>query len=258
VNDPRIAPVEDNLLSFYSDALTSPILNVADLDGARGYYTDIAFPLCNVVFDARFEPGRAAEQTRAVLTEYTDRGLPFLWWATPSTTSPELELACAEVGMIRTDVPGMHRPLAAPVEVRTPEGVELELATAEDLGTLIDVMLAGFGMPEWLKDPLTSLFDGFTEDRLVNVLARVDGEPVASGSAYLKDGTAGIYNIATLEGSRGRGIGYAVTAWLMNAGRERGCTETILHASSDGYPVYERLGFETVCTLPQMVWVPSD
>ena len=53
MNDPRIAPVEDNLVTFYTDALSSPVLEVADLDGARGYYTDIPFPLCNVVFDAR-------------------------------------------------------------------------------------------------------------------------------------------------------------------------------------------------------------
>jgi GNAT superfamily N-acetyltransferase len=258
VNDPRIAPVEKNLIAFYGDALSSPVLNVADLDGARGYYTDIPFPLCNVVFDARFDPGREAEQTRAVLDEYTGRGLPFLWWGTPSTTSPGLELACAEMGMLREDVPGMHRPLDGPVEVRAPEGLRLELALPESLGVLTDVMLAGFGMPEWLKDPFLEMFGGLAADRLVNVLARLDGEPVACGSAYLVDGTAGIYNIATLEGFRGRGIGYAVTAWLMNDAYERGCTETILHASSDGYPVYEHLGYQTVCTLPQMVWVPSE
>ena len=258
VNDPRIGPVEDNLLAFYAAALSSPALTVADLDGARGYYTDIPFPLCNVVFDARFDPARASEQTAAVLEEYVGRGLPFLWWATPSTTSPALEQACAEAGMMLEDVPGMHRPLTEPVDVRAPEGLRLELAPPESIGVLTDVMLAGFGMPGWLKDPMIEMFGGFASEELVNVLATLDGEPVASGSAYLGDGTAGIYNIATMEAFRGRGIGYAVTAWLMNAGLERGCDQTILHASQDGFPVYERLGYETVCTLSQMAWVPSD
>ena len=159
--------------------------------------------------------------------------------------------------MIREDVPGMHRPLDGPIEVRAPEGVQLGLVSADELATMTSVMLAGFGMPEWLHEPLMEMFGGLTADRLVNVLARLDGEPVACGSAYLVDGTAGIYNITTLEQHRGRGIGHAVTAWLMNDAHERGCAATILHASRDGYPVYERLGYETVCTLPQLVWVPG-
>jgi ribosomal protein S18 acetylase RimI-like enzyme len=257
VNDPRIAPVEDNLVCFYNDALAAPVLQVADLDGAKGYYTDIPFPLCNVVFDARFDPARATEQTRAVLADYIGRGLPFLWWAGPSTTSPELEAACAEAGMMRQDVPGMHRPLDGPVAVPELDGVELRAAGANDFGTLTHVMLAGFGMPEWLYDPLMDMFAGLDPARLVNVLAFLDGEPVASGSAYLDGTTAGVYNIATVEQFRGRGLGTAVTAWLMNDAYERGCEETILHASPDGFPVYERLGYETVCMLAQMVWVPS-
>lgn len=258
VNDPRIAPVEDNLISFFAAALGSPAVQVAALEGAKGYYTDIPFPLCNVVFDARFEPGRATEQAQAVLAQYVGRGLPFLWWATPSTTSPDLEQACAEAGMIREDVPGMHRPLDGPVEVPLPDGLELSVVTAEELPELTRTMLLGFGMPEWLHDPMVEMFAGVDPDALVNVLARLDGEPVASGSVYLADGTGGIYNIATLEQVRGRGIGYAVTAWLMNHAHERGCTQTVLHASSDGFPVYERLGYQTVCTVPQLVWVPGS
>jgi len=257
VSDPRIAPVEDNLLVFYRDVLSAPILTVAELDGARGYYTDIPFPLCNVVFDARFDPDRAAEQTRAVLEDYIARGLPFLWWATPSTTSPELERVCAEAGMVREDVPGMHRPLDGPVEVRLPERLDIRVTTEDQLEVLTHTVLDGFDMPAFLLEPLQEFYRGLDETKLVNVLASLDGQPVACGSTYITGTTAGVYNIATLEAFRGRGIGYAVTAWLMNHAHERGCTETILHASPDGLPVYERLGYETVCTLPQMVWVPS-
>lgn len=257
MNDPRIAPVEDNLITFYGDAMSSPLLTVARLDGAQGYYTDIPFPLCNVVFDARFDPERATDQARAVLSEYTARGLPFLWWTSPSTTTLELEAACAEAGMARQDVPGMHRALDGPVQVPTLERVELRAAGAAEVHDLTDVMLAGFEMPEWLHEPLVDLFHGLDPAKLVNVLAYLDGKPVASGSAYLTGATAGIYNIATLPEHRGRGLGTAVTAWLMNDAYERGCTQTILHASPDGLPVYERLGYETVCMLAQMVWVPA-
>lgn len=256
--DSRVAAVGDNLERF--------VATVADADGfVRGddpdvttLWSDYPFPLFNAISRARFAPGTVERRAREVVAAYIGRGLPFLWWATPSTTSPALEQACAAAGMMLEEVPGMHRPLTEPVDVRAPEGLRLELAPPESIGVLTDVMLAGFGMPGWLKDPMIEMFGGFASEELVNVLATLDGEPVASGSAYLGDGTAGIYNIATLEDFRGRGIGYAVTAWLMNAGLERGCDQTILHASQDGFPVYERLGYETVCTLSQMAWVPSD
>ena len=259
MNDPRIAPVEDNLLAFYADALTAPVLEVADLDGARGYYTDIPFPLCNVVFDARFDPDRAGEQTRAVLDEYVARGLPWMWWATPSTTSAELELACAQAGMFREEVPGMHCTLDEPVDLRTPDGLEYRpVTTDDDAGLFTSVMLASFGMPDWLHEPLLGFFHGFDPSEFLNVVGWLDGRAVACGSTYLTGTTAGVYNIGTVPEARGRGIGYAVTAWLMEAARERGCSEAILHASAEGFPVYERLGYETVCHLAQMVWVPQE
>ena len=70
--------------------------------------------------------------------------------------------------------------------------------------------------------------------------------------------TAGIYNIATTPSARRRGIGYAVTARLMNVARARGCTEAVLMASALGRPTYERLGFVEVCQTPQYVWLPAS
>jgi GNAT superfamily N-acetyltransferase len=91
----------------------------------------------------------------------------------------------------------------------------------------------------------------------VHVLALVDGQAVAGGSVWITGRTAGLYNISTLEAGRGRGLGHAVTAELMNLARERGCTHAVLHASEMGRPVYERLGFVEVCRVPQFVWMPT-
>jgi ribosomal protein S18 acetylase RimI-like enzyme len=98
--------------------------------------------------------------------------------------------------------------------------------------------------------------DTVAPDRLRHVLAYVDGTPAGAGSLFVTGGTAGIYNVATLAAARGRGVGHAVTAWLMNDARARGCTDAILHASDAGQRLYERLGFSRVCTVPQYVWMP--
>jgi len=80
----------------------------------------------------------------------------------------------------------------------------------------------------------------------------VDGEPVATGSAYVGARLVRLDNIATLESARGRGYGRAMTAAAIAADPTKPAT---LIASDLGRPVYERLGFEAVlrCTY----WVGS-
>jgi GNAT superfamily N-acetyltransferase len=113
-------------------------------------------------------------------------------------------------------------------------------------------------MPELVREPLGRLEEVFAPDEYVSLLARLDGVPVGCGSGFVHDGVLGVYNIATLEEARGRGIGYAVTAALLAEGRRRGCRHAVLHASEEGRPVYERLGFEAVCDVPQYVWLPPE
>jgi ribosomal protein S18 acetylase RimI-like enzyme len=72
---------------------------------------------------------------------------------------------------------------------------------------------------------------------------------VATVSLLTAGGAAGIYNVATIEAERGRGIGAAMTAAAIRHGAARGFTVATLQASTMGRPVYERLGFRFVCDL---------
>jgi len=65
---------------------------------------------------------------------------------------------------------------------------------------------------------------------------------------------AGIYHIATLPNYRKRGLGAAMTLRAMRSGSEDGYSEAILFATSSGFPVYRRLGFETVSMADLFVW----
>ena len=42
-----------------------------------------------------------------------------------------------------------------------------------------------------------------------------------------------------------------MTREVLRAGREAGCQVGVLHSSEMGYPLYERMGFETVVTYQQ-------
>lgn len=256
--DARTAAVEGNLVSFFDgfDGLVGvqrePWVDVT------AFFTDVAFPLFNPISTAHFAPGTVRERTAAVVAAYEARGLPYLWWITPSYGGSELADLLQEAGLHREDIPGMHRDLTTPLEAPLPDGAVLhrvELASEPD--PFVATMLAGFGMPEGLGEPMRRILRQFPAAPMVNVLAELDGVPVATATGWIDGDTVGVYNVATVEEVRGRGLGAAVTAAVVEAGRERGATSAVLHSSEAGLPVYQRLGFTTVCTVPQLLGMPS-
>lgn len=257
--DPRIPPVEDNLLSFMAAMVALPPLVREPWDDVHAAHSEIAFPLFNPVFGARFEPGSETRRTREVVAAYVARGLPFLWWITPSTTSPELEAVLTGAGLHREDIPGMHAALEGPAARLLPRGVELtEVAVQDEVEPYLTTFFEGFGIPSELHDAWAGMLLAFEAPGMVSVLATVDGLPAATGTAWLTGSTVGLYNITTLPHFRGRGVGHAVTTRLMDLGAERGAAEAVLHASDVGRPLYERLGFVEVCQVPQYAWLPGS
>ena len=84
--------------------------------------------------------------------------------------------------------------------------------------------------------------------------ARVDGRLVASGESTVLDGVMGVFGIATLPAFRRRGIGSAITSFVL-ADRADEADVAFLDASEIGFGVYRRLGFEATSTWE--VWVRS-
>jgi GNAT superfamily N-acetyltransferase len=79
-------------------------------------------------------------------------------------------------------------------------------------------------------------------------LAELDGEPVGTAYALRSDGAAGpavfLAGVGVLEHARRRGIGAAVSAWLLQRAFARGARLAHLHADTEAAArVYSRLGF---------------
>lgn len=66
--------------------------------------------------------------------------------------------------------------------------------------------------------------------------------------------TAGIYHVTTLPEYRGRGLGRALTLVAMQAARALDYETVALFATADGYPLYRKLGIETVVTADFYAW----
>ena len=257
--DSRIAPLEGNLLAFLDALAAVPLFEIDEREDVTTYRSGLPHPLFNGVVGGRFAPGSEEHRSRAVMAPFVDAGLPFLWWSTSSTWSPGTHRALQAAGAVREDSPGMHvnlgglRPAGRPVD-----GLDLAIAKQADLGIVARIMREGFEFPPAFEEPVRQLLEGFDPDRLVHVLATLDGEPVGCGSLWITGETAGVYNVAVLDRARERGVGYAVTSALLDEARARGCTESVLQATRLGRPVYERLGYVEVCRVPQYLWVPSD
>ena len=248
-----MAAVEGNLVGLFELMEASDVVTRRPDDDVVAYTSDVPVPLFNTVCGARFARGAEATRAAEIVDGYLARGRPFMWWATPSHLTPEIDAAIRSRGIEPESEPGMHVPLDGPVDPGAVPG--LSVADGGVTDELIRVMVGGFGFPDLVAEPLGRALGAVATDAF-HVVARIDGEPVGAGSGFLTGRTLGIYNITTLGPVRRRGVGYAVTAALMNLGREHGCTEAVLVASAMGRPTYERLGFVEVCRTPQYVWAP--
>ena len=73
--------------------------------------------------------------------------------------------------------------------------------------------------------------------------ARSDGEDVATAIAFDRDSDCGIYNVSTLERTRRRGIGTALTARHLHDAVARGCRTASIQSTAMAERIYAAVGF---------------
>ncbi|HEX3221237.1 MAG TPA: hypothetical protein VHR35_01615 [Nocardioides sp.] len=185
MTDPRTAAVEDSLDSFAEALARSPLLTRGEEPDVLTYYCEKPFPLLNVIAAARFAPGDVERRASEVAETFLERGLPFMWWSTPSGHADELRRILTGLGMHCEEVPGMYADLGGPVDLLAPDGAELRPVSRGELGPTVDVTLAGFGIPVEYAEDFRVALDRMLADGMVQITAWLDGEPVASGSAWI-------------------------------------------------------------------------
>jgi GNAT superfamily N-acetyltransferase len=75
------------------------------------------------------------------------------------------------------------------------------------------------------------------------LVARLDGESVSTAVAFDHDGDCGIYDVATLEQARNRGLATALTALQLHDAITRGCRTASVQSTPMGERVYLAVGF---------------
>jgi ribosomal protein S18 acetylase RimI-like enzyme len=84
----------------------------------------------------------------------------------------------------------------------------------------------------------------------------VNGRPVSTATLFAAGGAAGVYLVATLPGARRRGLGTALTRYVLAAARAAGHRLAVLQATATGQGVYRKLGFEEYCRIGIYRWSP--
>jgi len=194
------------------------------------------------------DPG--AELSRAV-EWFRSRRLPFLIRLCGPTDRATSETAQA-MGLVGgPELPGMALPNTVNALALQPG---LDIVCAQDPKTLqhhADVCARGFAIPADIMDRLIapSLLDLHDVEAYVGYS---EGTPVTSSALFFNNGVAGIYNVATVDGHRRKGLGAAMTWHAVRRGRELGCQFSALLSSVMGQPVYERMGFCTIAAYPSL------
>ena len=146
-----------------------------------------------------------------------------------------------------------------PTETRAVDGDPLralevrEVSGAHDLREVIAIRRRVFTD----EQHLTETVDRDPHDQgpgAVQILARLDGEPVGVGRLHVWRGEGQIAWVAVLPPYRGLGIGWEIMDALLDAAGERGARRVTLSAQTHALGFYRLLGFHAVGT----TWVMGN
>src|SRR5690349_12349868 len=164
MTDARVDAIEANLRGFFDEVSSAGIARRDPDEDVISFHTGVPFPLCNGAVMPTFPAGQEARRTHEVLDRADARGVPYLWNLTPSTAHPEVVRVLTERGLLREDSPGMYVDPRLVPPTREPDGVRVQVVDHSEMPTHIDLMLRGFAMPEFLREPLLSLFGNLSPE----------------------------------------------------------------------------------------------
>lgn len=208
------------------------------------YRTNLTHPLLNGVLRVRDQPlDEAIQEAQEQL-----KGATWSWWAgvdsDDGTADGLLARGAEQVG----DVPVMALDLTTLVPgFVAPDGLTIRPVTGRDE---ITKYVRAYAEPLRFDlsqvDPAVERELNFAYPEVIRLAGIIGGETVGTCTLSLGTEVAALYCIATVDGHRRAGIATALTLEALRLARESGRTIATLQSSSDGLPLYERIGFETV------------
>jgi hypothetical protein len=238
-----VRALEEDMFDFWVEFARGPGRTCGEEGAATWFRSGVPFVNYNGVLGVGCDVDAMLGRVRAW-------GVPARWIVS-STHAAEVEPDLARHGLeLMDESPGM---VARIEDLGEPalERLAVEVVTqAQQRQEWNDVFHDAFGFP---PDVAAHVRDAHAwpsrqERSRTYLLMRCDGVPVATGLLHWTGRVAGVYGIGVRRAFRGRGFGALATLFTVRAGAERGAEVAVLQATKDGFPVYARLGFRTVCS----------
>lgn len=225
-------------------------------DGVCAMVSGIPGPSFNGVWSSRPAPAVAA--VAALLDEVCRAGVPYSLKLPPGCDEAYARLAgargmkpVADTTLMALDAAGGGAAAAIP----SPAGLEIQRLAPELARRHAVVAAAGFGtVPDIFLRAITPDLLRLASVRCY--VGEVAGQPVTTCFSVTLGSCTGIFSVATVPGSRGRGYGTALTARAVADGLAAGSAWCWLEAGAAGLPVYRRAGFRVI--EPRRNWVSAS
>ncbi|MBR1580588.1 MAG: ribosomal protein S18-alanine N-acetyltransferase [Selenomonadaceae bacterium] len=123
------------------------------------------------------------------------------------------------------------------------------LMTVDDVDEITAIEARSFSVP-WSR---RLFWEEAQNDNAVYVVCELDGRVVAYAGAYLSFGDAEVMNVAVDPDARGRGLGTALFARLIDEVKSRGATAITLEvrpSNAAAIRLYEKFGLRSVGRRP--------
>lgn len=252
--------IEADFSALQKAIAASPVLHSSDEPDATVYWSSQPLPLLNVIVDAHIPPESARQRAQELLAPFFARGLPFQWVTTPTTTTPTLEAALAQAGLLAREYPAMHATLGPTRDPRTPDDVFIDVAWPDGVAPVSSVILEALGHPAAVTDDeALGVLDTLdpADNQFFVARSLLTGEVLGASTMHTRDSSVMLANVSTTAAARGRGVGRALTATMMNRAASTGAQTATLITNSRAYPTYVDLGFRTQFTCVAWVWDPE-
>lgn len=252
--------VEADFASLQATISYSPTLRRAQEPDAVVYWSDLDLAALNIITDAHIAPDRVAARVPALVDPFLTRGRPFMWLTTPSSTTPQLEAALAQLGLRARELPAMHTVLGPTVDPYMPEDVYIDLAWPDQVAQITAALFNDFdGSIDPSRQHL-DLLNGMDPRANHFFIARslLDGEALGACTMHTHGSSAMLANVSTLPGARGRGIARSLVATMVNRATSTGLESATVVARHGTHQMFVDLGFRTQFDLVAWCWDPRN
>ena len=258
--------MEANLIGLWVIMKPIPNMDLYKGDDMLRLFTGLSHPLMNAIVRAQLDDENLEAKIEETINFFKQRSIPFMWWIGPSSRPNDLGEIISTYGLTKLehDSPGMAVDLRKLDEATFHEASNhsnvtvKQVQNADELRKWSSIVGKCFDFPDIITKAFYEMWTVvLEEENVVNYLAFLNGNPVASSNVIYSAGVAGIWCVGTLSKYRGQGIGTAITMAPLLDARKRGYEIGILNSSEQGFNVYRRIGFKKTCEFRQYVWTPD-